>query len=136
MAYTFEEFKEKVQNRDFFERRKYLSVVEDIQKLYDESTIKFFYPKNLVNDKQEELYIFFEDGYVLIEADDQLKNKYEHFYCKPVSKSLVTSVHGVDEELKIEFNNGQTLVFNGLADSNSDWRAEYMAYIKELYKVI
>ncbi|MGG0305966.1 hypothetical protein ABEY43_07410, partial [Priestia megaterium] len=58
MAYTFGEFKEEVKNRNFFGRQKYVSIVEDIQKLYDESTIKFFYPKNLTNDKEKELYIF------------------------------------------------------------------------------
>ncbi|WDC90586.1 DUF3908 family protein [Priestia megaterium] len=135
MAYTFGEFKEEVKNRNFFGRQKYVSIVEDIQKLYDESTIKFFYPKNLTNDKEKELYIFFQDGYLLIQVDGQPQNKYQHYYCKPVSKTLVTSEYGV-EELKVEFNNSQTLIFNDLADSNSEWRAEYTDYIKELYKII
>lgn len=135
MTYTW--FVESTRKREFEEYRQFLKLQQELEELYDvEKDFVVFYPKNLFNKEKLEFIIFLEDGFLIIE---NAKNgyRYEQFYCKLVSKSLVRSDHNnLDQQLKLVFDNGKELTLKSVADSNQDWIDEYASAIKEIYKTI
>ncbi|MEH7438175.1 DUF3908 family protein [Neobacillus drentensis] len=137
MALNYNEFKEYVRQRELNNYRSYLEVINNINEFYDEKDFKFFYPRNVFNDQETELLIFFKDGYVSIRPDIDQKWVYEHHYGKVISKSLVASRYTADiHELTITFENGKKVVLDSRDDSNPDWLSDYSKVIRELFKLI
>ncbi|PEO97011.1 hypothetical protein CN554_14635 [Bacillus wiedmannii] len=137
MFMTYTQFVESTRKREFEEYHQFLKLQKELEELYDvEKDFVFFYPKNLFNKEKLEFIIFLEGGFLIIENANN-GYRYEQFYCKLVSKSLVRSDHNnSDQQLKLVFDNGKELTLKSLADSNQNWIDEYASAIKELYKNI
>lgn len=67
MPFSYSEFKDYVQKREFEDFRSLQLVIKNLEEFYEpEKDFKFFYPKNIFNSKELELLIFFVDGYLSI----------------------------------------------------------------------
>ncbi|WP_142344947.1 DUF3908 family protein [Bacillus toyonensis] len=136
MGITYTEFKERIRARDLNGFDVYKRIVEDLSELYDENADFVFYPKNLVNEKETELFFFFKGGYLTIKKEDN-NLQYEQINCKLVSKLITISKYKHDEHLlKLEYDNGRELSFSSKADANAEWVEEYTKSIINLYKNI
>lgn len=137
MGLKFDEFKEYVQKREFREFKLYSKVINQLNTFYNEKDFKFFYPRNVFNDKEKELIFFLNDGYIEATVDVQSIITIKQYYCKVVNKTLVIPANEHEKhELRILFNNGKELIINSLEDSIYDWITEYNKSVKELYKLI
>lgn len=137
MGLSYTEFKELVRQREFNNFSSLNMIVNNLKEFYNEEEFKFFYPKNIYNDKETELIVFLSAGYIKIKLDSDKNFVFEHCYSKVISKTLKASRYiSGNHELRVMFDNGQELVFNNLEDSNSNWEDSYSESIRELYKVI
>jgi Protein of unknown function (DUF3908) len=137
MELTYKDFKKEVKDWGYNDKS-YSIMIRDVDEFYDENSIKFFYPKNVNNEKPTELIFFLENGLLTVKRDEE-KNEYiyEQLYCEIKSKTLKTTrFKNGNHTLEIEFNNGKKLIFNNLDDSNSYFESEYSQIIRELYKAI
>ncbi|WP_066320912.1 DUF3908 family protein [Bacillus sp. FJAT-29814] len=136
MGLALDEFIKYVQNREFNNFRLYSSVINHLKNYYKEDEFKFFYPRNIFNDKQTELLFFLKNGYLEVTMDENSKIQIKQFYCKVVNKMLILPQYEYSEhELKISFDNGNELLFKSVEDSNEDWKPDYNAVIKDLYRL-
>lgn len=135
MGLSFTEFKNYVQQREVSDYRLCAKVLNKLNQLYDEKTFKFFYPKNIFNDKPTELIIFLQNGYLLVAINDN-SITLEQNNCKVVKKVLKSPALNEFEDLTITFDNGNVLVFHNYEDSNSNWFEEYSIAITEAYKIL
>ena len=137
MDLNYNSFKEWATKRDFGDfRHLYIEVTRLIDSLYPNQEFKFFYPRNIWNTKNKEFILFVEDGYIVLNKVD---NDYviQHFVSELKSKTLKTSkYHNVNQQLILEFRNGETLSFHSTKDSSEDWEEEYSEIIRNLYKTI
>ncbi|WP_440705919.1 hypothetical protein [Heyndrickxia oleronia] len=134
MGLSYLKFKEYVNGREFGNYRKYIPILDSFNEFYEESELKYFYPRNIFNNKPEEFIFFLEEGYVLISFyNDQLE--IEHNNCKIIKKTLKypTNNYGINE-LALSFDNGKKIILKNLDDSNENWHEEYTSTIRQLYK--
>jgi hypothetical protein len=138
MSISYEEFRERVNGREFNNFRDWGSTIQNLEELYDTSKFVFFYAKNLFNDSSTELIIFLESGLLIVTRDqDRSTFNFDEYHCKVASKNLTaTRYKNSDHELKIVFDNGKELTLHNVYDSNHNWDEEYAKSIRELYKVI
>ena len=139
MGVDYQEFKQHVKNREFQYFKSYATIIKTIDEFYDENDMKFFYPKNLFNDKQTEFIIFLENGLLIIkhEPEEEQQFRYEHYYCKVTSKTLLNTRNDYgNQQLLISFDNGKEIKLHNLEDSNDNWEHDYKTFIRELYKLI
>lgn len=136
MPFSYSEFKDYVQKREFEDFRSLQLVIKNLEEFYEpEKDFKFFYPKNIFNSKELELLIFFVDGYLSIKKDSNRNWDFEHFRSKVICKKLLTTKE-LQQELRISFENGNEIILNNLLDSNFNWEVEYSTALKDLYKII
>lgn len=137
MGLTFDEFKQFVEKREFKEFRLYSKVINQLSNFYNDKDFKFFYPRNVYNNKETELIFFLNDSYLEVKIDTQSIITLNQYYCKVVNKALVIPgyEHG-EYELRILLDNGTDLKMKSIDDSNDDWSSEYNKALKELYKLI
>lgn len=134
---TYEEFKNYAYGRDFDKFEEYQRIIQDLNELYGETNdFVFFYPRNVWNEKETELILFLNDGYVTVKKGEK-NYQYEQFRCKVLSKSLTKDPYEYNEQqLTVKFDNGKELLFNSTLDTNKAWLSKYSRSIIDLYKAI
>lgn len=99
-------------------------VIKYIDDLLGED-IKAFYAKNLLNQKQTELFYFSSKGILRVLVNQN------SFVCHYNQSGVVTKEiqipHFSNEEhyLKATFANGDSIELNNIEDSNENWQNEY-----------
>jgi hypothetical protein len=138
MGINYQEFKEYVSKRQINNFKEFAYVIKNVEEFYDEKEFKFFYPKNIYNDKQTELLFILENGYFLFTMKDgELNYNYNHYFGKIISKKLECTRHETGNHvLTISYDNGNNLILNNLEDSNSNWEADYSRSIRALFKSV
>jgi len=136
MGLIYSEFKEKVNSKEINKYNIYSNALTLIESFYSIDDIKFFYARNLFNSKGVELYFFTNQGYfqLNIEGDNYV---FKQFNSCLVMKTLKTSIyHDGDLHILLEYDNGNSIEFKSIADSNEFWESKYAESIRQLYKVI
>ena len=107
------------------------------EKMFDISELKGFYAKDLVNKEMAtELFFFIPEGILTVLVENK------RFSClfnrsKILSKEILVEKYTNEEHvLKLTLENGASLEFNNINDSNIEWSSEYARYLKDLYLVI
>jgi hypothetical protein len=135
MPISFEEYKNKL-SIELGDYRSHKILITQIESLYNVEDFKYFYPKNIFNEKEIELYIFLEDGFVHCTIEEDL-DEIHHYYGKPVSKHFTSPANGSKKVLlNVLYDNGKELLFDSREDSDFTWHHNYVKQIRELYKIL
>jgi Protein of unknown function (DUF3908) len=128
---------------DFFEalRNRQIPLYSDlvktlpelINKVVNVDEVQFFYGKNIYLEGEKLLYFFLPNKIVQVRI---FKREVEFRTLKHEVKEVIYTPEFYDAPaaMSVVFSNGQTLEFNSLEDSNSDWSSTYADIILEIYK--
>ncbi|ABC61270.1 hypothetical protein [Geobacillus phage GBSV1] len=108
-----------------------------INELLPTNEIREFYPKNIVNDKEDiELFAFLDSKLIVILPKEE-ETIFKVLYLKDISHVDLEIKKNVGFEswiLKIYFTNNTVIELNSVEDSNEYWRYKYEDAIKRIYK--
>ncbi|MFJ8063297.1 hypothetical protein ACIQYS_01515 [Psychrobacillus sp. NPDC096426] len=119
----------------------FLVAHEKIKELYADKPFEF-YVKNLLNKNETELFYFFKEEIVQVKFTmDKVYYVYPFNitqYTNKVKRKSITLHRSTYEpvELRIDLENGDSLNFNSVTDSNDDWCERYAENILSIYKSI
>lgn len=139
MNLTFAEFKSHVQSGEFNNKTHiYKKLIRVTQPYVNGGNVKYFYPRNIFNENEEEEFIFFLEKYIVFVAL-QKDGKYlvENIPLKPEKISIVIPEHySLGLTLRIKNEIGEEIILKSLKDSNESWKDEYQKLIEEIYKFL
>ncbi|WP_198401548.1 DUF3908 family protein [Parageobacillus thermoglucosidasius] len=108
-----------------------------INELLPTNEIREFYPKNIVNDKEDiELFAFLASKLIVILPKEE-ETIFKVLYLKDISHVDLEIKKNIGFEswvLKIYFTNNTVIELNSVEDSNEYWRYKYEDAIKRIYK--
>ncbi|MGC3792026.1 hypothetical protein [Priestia aryabhattai] len=135
MAMNFEQYKKSILMQKIGDHKSHERLAKEIESLYKVEDIKLFYAKNLFNNKEVEIYIFFENGFAHCTLEED-RDVITHYHCKPLTKHFIIPNDNNHVRLNVSYDNGEQLSFDSLEDSGDNWYQEYIDHIRELYKIL
>ncbi|MGE7921462.1 hypothetical protein ACQKM9_21365 [Viridibacillus sp. NPDC093762] len=98
--------------------------------------LEYFYHRNLFNDEQEQLIFIWEEGITKVNILE-VGFKCENITSKVIKKELILSDYPHQStSLSVTFENGDSLLFENINDSNNEYSSEYTEEIKAIYKLL
>lgn len=141
MGVDYVEIKRYFESRRYSENKagKYSNMLFKIEEFVDVNTIKLFYPKNLfVDSKDLEAYLVFEDKILRGKILEDNNIEITALRLKDLTDFKCECTCNPDgyHRLTMKFQNGETLVFNSVEDTNTSWSHKFEKLIKDLLKLL
>lgn len=135
MIFLYEDLKKQITLQDVLGTGLLNSILNYLEKLYEADEFGLIYVRNLYNDREPEIIIFLEKGYLIINIDhDKGTFSFEEHRCYLISKRLTASRYKYKpHELKLIFENGNELTLHNINDSNNNWAEEYTDSLLKIY---